>query len=1539
MKKIIHAYLMVFVILVCGAKIASAQTVTTDQSDYAPGSTVNIAGTGFAPGETVQLQVLNVTDPTDTGDEHAPWTVTADTNGNFTATWYVTDDEANMTLQLTATGLTSGLVAQATFTDSVTINSVTVGAQGGTTPVYGTADANITYTLTVNYTHTSGSTTITPTIGALPSGVSLVSFSPATQTASTGTGLITTFTLTLSTTTAAQAQTATSFTVTVTGSNGNAVNQNGALTINKATPTVTVTVGSYIYNGSAQGPNAVTFNPVGDTGTVTWSYVGVSGTTYGPSATRPTTAGSYTATASVTADSNNNAASSSATAFSIAKVTPTVTVTVGSYTYNGSAQGPNAFTTSPTGDTGTPTWSYVGVSGTTYGPSATRPTSAGSYTAQVSLAADSNNNAASSSATAFSIAKATPTATLAVNNSPVTYDGTAKAATVAITVSSVPGAVTGILTGGAATQTTANTYAVTANFVPTDTTDYNTLTAQSAGNFIINKATPTATLAVNNSPVTYDGTAKAATVAITVSSVPGAVGSILTGGAVTQTAANTYAVTANFVPTDSTDYNTLTTQSAGNFIINKATPTVTVTGTTTFTDDGTPQGPNTVTITPTDTGAVTYSYAGTGGTTYGPSATQPSFAGTFTVTAAVAADSNNNAASSSATAFTINNATSAQTDTYTTAGTTTWTAPAGVTNVTVQTWGGGGKGGTRTTTYTGGGGGGGAYSIKNTITVTPGTGYTVVVGAGATTTAAGGDSYFINTSTVLAKGGGSVANETTTGAAGGAAASGVGDTKFSGGTGANANNSGSTYGGGGGSSAGTAANGNSATVAAGATAPTGGGDGGGGFSTASTTGNGTNGVAPGGGGGGGKDFTGGTGSGGAGADGQVIITYKIPATVTLSALTQTYTGSALTPTATTVPSGLTIVWTAAPQTAAGTYSVTATINDPAYFGSASGSFVIQKVTPTVTVTGTTSFTYTGAAQGPNTYTTSPSGDTGTPTWSYVGVSGTTYGPSTTRPTSAGSYTAQVSLAADSNNNAASSSATAFSIAKVTPTISLATSSVTANGSPQAATVNGSVAGTASNVKYNGSATVPTVPGTYAVTADFAPTDSTDYNSLTGASAGNFVINPAALDHFAISAISSPQTAGTAITGITITAQDLYNNTVTSFNGAGNTVTYSGTAGITGTSATFASGVLSSVSVTPVTAGTSRTLIVTGPVGSGSKTGTSTFNVNPGAIASYTVSAAAATRGTAFNVTVTALDAGGNTVTTDNSTVVTMSATSANVQFTGNPMTLTNGTFTISTLDNYFETATVTATDANSKTGNTSVTINPVSGDYESYASGNWSGTTTWQTWSGSAWVHTTTPPPSAFTGEINVQGGFTVTVSASASVPSSLFVLNSGSTVSIANGQTLTVGKGVANGVISDGSSNNGILVESGVGNLLTLTGNNSYGGGTVISGGTVSVTNINDASGNQNIGNGGITFTNGGTLLNTDPANSSTAKAITLNSGRWGDFHDRRFHHFERCHQRWWRAGERRQRPHPSAIVRQQYRWHGDGEKQSGVCLQHRGD
>ena len=211
-----------------------------------------------------------------------------------------------------------------------------------------------------------------------------------------------------------------------------------------------------------------------------------------------------------------------------------------------------------------------------------------------------------------------------------------------------------------------------------------------------------------------------------------------------------------------------------------------------------------------------------------------------------------------------------QSQTFSTAGTTTWKAPAGVTQVTVEAWGGGGKGGSRTSAGSSGGGGGGAYA-KKTINVTSGTTYNLQVGSGsivpATTTAS--DSWFWNTTTVLAKGGNSVANNTLEGASGGGTGS-IGTTILSGGKGANG--TAGKAGGGGGSSAGTTLAGADASNASGAIAPYGGGKGGDAQSV--NNGPGKIGLAPGGGGGGGAyRTTNGTSNGGNGAAGQLKITW------------------------------------------------------------------------------------------------------------------------------------------------------------------------------------------------------------------------------------------------------------------------------------------------------------------------------------------------------------------------------------------------------------------------------------------------------------------------------------------------------------------------------------------------------------------------------------------------------------------------------------------------------------------------------------------
>ena len=76
---------------------------------------------------------------------------------------------------------------------------------------------------------------------------------------------------------------------------------------------------------------------------------------------------------------------------------------------------------------------------------------------------------------------------------------------------------------------------------------------------------------------------------------------------------------------------------------------------------------------------------------------------------------------------------------YTSAGSFTWTAPAGVTSVCVVCVGAGGN------ESTAAGDGGGGLGWKNNISVTPGQSYTVVVG---NKNLGGGDSYFLDYNTV-----------------------------------------------------------------------------------------------------------------------------------------------------------------------------------------------------------------------------------------------------------------------------------------------------------------------------------------------------------------------------------------------------------------------------------------------------------------------------------------------------------------------------------------------------------------------------------------------------------------------------------------------------------------------------------------------------------------------------------------------------------------------------------------------------------------------
>jgi len=217
---------------------------------------------------------------------------------------------------------------------------------------------------------------------------------------------------------------------------------------------------------------------------------------------------------------------------------------------------------------------------------------------------------------------------------------------------------------------------------------------------------------------------------------------------------------------------------------------------------------------------------------------------------------------------------------YNNTGTYTWIAPVGVTSVTVQAWGGGGSG-ANGGNADGGGGGGGAYA-SSVITVTPGTTYTVIAGAGGVlntngttrqTGVNGGSSSFDNNLVVAAggKGGGPTPANIYAGGAGGSAGASIGTIVNAGGNGGCGDgcNTGSGPGNTGQPGTGNSAGGGGGdqSAAGGAGAGLGGNGGQGGYGNTTNCGV----TSPGGGGGG--SFSGPVGDHNNGGDGQVILNY------------------------------------------------------------------------------------------------------------------------------------------------------------------------------------------------------------------------------------------------------------------------------------------------------------------------------------------------------------------------------------------------------------------------------------------------------------------------------------------------------------------------------------------------------------------------------------------------------------------------------------------------------------------------------------------
>ncbi len=100
-----------------------------------------------------------------------------------------------------------------------------------------------------------------------------------------------------------------------------------------------------------------------------------------------------------------------------------------------------------------------------------------------------------------------------------------------------------------------------------------------------------------------------------------------------------------------------------------------------------------------------------------------------------------------------------------------------------------------------------------------------------------------------------------------------------------------------------------------------------------------------------------------------------------------------------------------------------------------------------------------------------------------------------------------------------------------------------------------------------------------------------------------------------------------------------------------------------------------------------------------------------------------------------------------------------------------------------------------------------SGDFRSRQSGNWSSSSSWQSYNGSVWVNASSTPTSS-NGTITILNGHTITITSSVSADQ--LVVNSGGQITINSGQTLTIPNGTGTDLTVNGAlSNAGTITQS----------------------------------------------------------------------------------------------------------------------------------
>ena len=171
---------------------------------------------------------------------------------------------------------------------------------------------------------------------------------------------------------------------------------------------------------------------------------------------------------------------------------------------------------------------------------------------------------------------------------------------------------------------------------------------------------------------------------------------------------------------------------------------------------------------------------------------------------------------------------------------------------------------------------------------------------------------------------------------------------------------------------------------------------------------------------------------------QSFVVYRAGAQITLGGLNQTYDGTAKSVTVRSSPTlylfNITYGGSLMAPTAAGSYPVVATVMDPNYAGSATGTLVIEKATAAITLSGLNA-NYSGAAK-PVSATTNPAGLT-------VNL---TYNGSATAPSAVGTYTVTATVV---NDNYTGTTSQTLTIAKREQSVTFASIGNVTVGAPVA----------------------------------------------------------------------------------------------------------------------------------------------------------------------------------------------------------------------------------------------------------------------------------------------------------------------------------------------------------------------------------------------------------------------------------------------------------------------------------------------------------